>query len=80
MLFNQMGIEDDDNIVDLDERRGPVDAKARVTMTVVLQTALTTNEVAPLAPPPLAERPVTRLAAALADDRAPRSGSQADVA
>lgn len=80
MLFNQMGIEDDDNIVDLDDRRGPVDAKARVTMAVVLQTALTTNEVAPLSPPPLTERPVTHLAAALADVPTPRSGSRADVA
>jgi hypothetical protein len=81
MLINEMGIEGDDNIVELDGRRQnvSVDPKARVTMAMVLQAALATNDVEVPAPPARKERPVTHLALP-ADEKKTGSGIQADVA
>jgi hypothetical protein len=81
MLINEMGIEGDDNIVELNGRRqnANVDPKARVTMAMVLQAALTTNDVDVPAPPSRMERPVTHLALP-AEGKKPGNGIQADVA
>jgi len=82
MLINEIGIEDDSNVVDLDERREKVavDPKVRVTMTMVLQAALTANAIEALAPPPQRERVVTHLAKVAADKKTSGNGAQADVA
>lgn len=40
MLINQIGVETDDDIVELDVRRTPRDPKNRETMTMLLHSAL----------------------------------------
>ena len=81
MIINEMGIEVDDNIVELDGRRPNtnVDPKARVTMAMVLQAALTTNDVEVPAPPAQRERPVTHLSLPTQEKNTGTS-IQADVA
>ncbi len=82
MLINEIGIEDGNNIVELDERREKVavDPKARVTMAMVLQAALTTNEIDAPAPPPQQERPVSHLATVATDEKTSGNSAHADVA
>jgi hypothetical protein len=64
MLINKMGIESDDEIVELDRRRVIPDPKNRVTMTMLLQVAMTAvprSEL--LAAPPKTSSPISVLGA-----------------
>ncbi len=40
MLINKMGVESDDDIVELNARRAGNDPKNRITMTMLLQVAM----------------------------------------
>jgi len=82
MLINELGTEDDGNVVDLDERREmvTVDPKDRVTMAMLLQAALTSNEADAPVPPPRRESSVARLTVFPAEATSTDDGMRADVA
>ncbi len=71
MLINEIGI-DDEAVVDLDSRRpsAPVNSSARISMAMVLQTALTTFDTSdPTGAPTRRVAPVSTLKAPHLDEQ-----------
>ncbi|NNN02264.1 MAG: hypothetical protein HKL86_10580 [Acidimicrobiaceae bacterium] len=75
MLVNEIGVEDGATVVELDRHRQPdvFDPKARVTMTMLLQAALSVDLVARSEAAPR----VTREISSIAGNAASRGGANA---
>ncbi len=81
MLINQFGVEDD-SVVNLDTRRAITtpDPKNRVSLTTLLQIALSPVPRFPLEVPPAADAPITTLSNTTDASSTEEGSSRSDVA